>query len=54
VVWKGGQTEGGALREEAQEKFRDADVATFPTFSLAARVLFNLNQYYDYLSTHGY
>jgi acyl-CoA synthetase (NDP forming) len=41
------------LRREVEEWFHEAGVATFPDFSLAARVMGNMKKYGDYLSTHG-
>jgi hypothetical protein len=41
------------LRREVEEWFHEAGVATFPDFSLAARVMGNMKKYGDYLSIHG-
>ena len=37
-------------RREAEEWFHNADMATFPDFRLAARVMLNMKRYGDYLS----
>jgi acyl-CoA synthetase (NDP forming) len=42
--------DGEAIREEMQEKYLNAGVATFPTFPLAARVVFKLCQYHEFLN----
>jgi acyl-CoA synthetase (NDP forming) len=39
----------GFVRQELEEDYRRAGMATFPSFSLAARVLHNLYQYRKYL-----
>ncbi|MBW2091525.1 MAG: hypothetical protein JRI34_05305, partial [Deltaproteobacteria bacterium] len=55
IVLSGNRTlEGEALREEAQDKYNNIGMPTFPSFELAARVLCNLNHYYDYLAAHGF
>ena len=36
-------------RQETEERFREAGIATFPTFQVAAKVLVNLKKYRDYL-----
>jgi acyl-CoA synthetase (NDP forming) len=41
------------LRREVEEWYHEAGVATFPDFSLAARVMNNMKKYDDYLSAHG-
>ncbi|MBW1711226.1 MAG: CoA-binding protein [Deltaproteobacteria bacterium] len=40
-------------RQETEERFREAGIATFPTFQVAARVLVNLKKYRDFLSSEG-
>ncbi|MBU2551727.1 MAG: CoA-binding protein [Proteobacteria bacterium] len=40
---------GETIRKEVESWYLEADVATFPSFDLAARVLFKLKQYRDHL-----
>ncbi|MBW1708843.1 MAG: CoA-binding protein [Deltaproteobacteria bacterium] len=55
IVLPGNRTlEGEALREEAQDKYNNIGLPTFPSFTLAARVISNLSQYYNYLFAHGF
>ncbi len=55
IVLPGNRTlEGEALREEAQEKYNNIGMPVFPSFTLAARALSSLNQYYNYLAAHGF
>ena len=42
-----------ALRQELEEDYHSAGLATFSSFDLAARVCVNLYQYNDYLATAG-
>jgi len=39
------------VRQEAEQWYQEAGVATFPTFDLAARILFNLDRYRNFLSS---
>jgi len=39
-----------ALRQELEEDYHSAGLATFSSFNLAARVCFNLYQYNNYLA----
>lgn len=53
VLDKGRSLEGEALRQEAESKYHHANLATFSSFSSAARVLRNMSQYNDFLASHG-
>lgn len=39
------------LREMALEKYNAKGIPTFPSFAMAARVMYNMNQYYHYLNS---
>ncbi|MBW2060680.1 MAG: CoA-binding protein [Deltaproteobacteria bacterium] len=41
-----------SARQDIEERLREAKVATFPTFELAARVLSKTKKYNDFLSSH--
>jgi len=50
VVIEGARTvESEIIRQEAEDWYHEAGMATFPTFELAARVMHKLNEYRDYL-----
>lgn len=42
--------EGELIRREAQRKYADEGLATFPTFDEAAKAIYNLSEYRKYLS----
>ena len=50
VLGRGMSLEGESFRQEAQQKYNAAGVATFESFDIAARVMANLSQYQKYLS----
>ncbi|MBW2085603.1 MAG: CoA-binding protein [Deltaproteobacteria bacterium] len=50
---RGGSLEAEALRQEMQARYNQAGFASFPSFPLAARVMFSLFQYRTYLEAHG-
>ncbi|MBW2623536.1 MAG: CoA-binding protein [Deltaproteobacteria bacterium] len=52
VLGSGDSLESEALHQEAQQKYNEAGIATFPTFRLAARVMSNLAVYKQYLSVN--
>ena len=52
VLEKGRSLEGEALRQEVEDKYNQANLATFTSFSSASRVLYNMSQYNDFMSTH--
>ncbi|MBW1709812.1 MAG: hypothetical protein JRJ73_07995 [Deltaproteobacteria bacterium] len=57
IVLEGGRgqsLQSEAIRQEMQEKYNQAGIMAFPSFSTAARALFNMSQYQDYLSSHKY
>jgi len=45
--------EGMALRQQAQRKYNNAGIPTFPTFDEAARTIYALSEYHKYLSSRG-
>ncbi len=50
VLGRGMSLEGESFRQEAQQKYNNAGVATFESFDIAARVVTNLSKYQKYLS----
>ncbi|MBN1613860.1 MAG: CoA-binding protein [Deltaproteobacteria bacterium] len=54
VVLEGARTvESEVIRQESEDWCHEAGMATFPTFELAARVMNKLNDYRDYVVSHG-
>ncbi|MBN1380178.1 MAG: CoA-binding protein [Deltaproteobacteria bacterium] len=53
VIEKGRGLESEAIRSEANERYKGRGFATLPSFTAAARVLFNMSKYKKYLDTHG-
>ena len=51
VLGSGDSLESEALHQEAQQKYNAADMATFPSFQLAARVMSNMAAYKEYLNS---
>lgn len=50
LVLQGGKTlELLSLRDEMQDRYNEAGLATFPSFTLAAKTLYRLNQYQRFL-----
>ena len=45
--------DGAVIRWEAEKKYRQAGIATFPTFVEAARAAWNLSEYRKHLSSTG-
>ncbi|MBN1663318.1 MAG: CoA-binding protein [Deltaproteobacteria bacterium] len=53
VLEKGHTLDQEAVRGDAQEFYKNRGYATFPSFSAAARALYNMNQYRKYLDALG-
>ncbi|MEE9556819.1 MAG: hypothetical protein V3V76_06125, partial [Candidatus Adiutricales bacterium] len=51
VLGSGDSLESEALHQEAQQKYNAADMATFPSFQLAARVMSKMAAYKEYLNS---
>ncbi len=45
--------EGEVLRQQTQERYRSAGIATFPAFDEAARAAYRLSEYHRYLSSRS-
>ena len=52
VLGSGDSLESEALHQEAQQKYNEAGIATFPSFRLAARVMSNLAVHKQYLNAN--
>lgn len=53
VLGKARSLEGEALRQDVETRYHHYNMATFSSFTQAARVYYNMKMYRDFLSSHN-